>query len=177
MGEKIVTIDGRTNPAYLALEALERIVDSRNGLAISEDSFHYVATQIPDFSEDEPDYEIRSMSDLKKYAIDHGFVIEDIGGVLQAEPSLMRDESVLSPDSDAVVLDGFLTRWRRRRMTAESRLFSACCVQPFLNSLHGANCTFTSSRRLASPAKFRASKGKEISAFMTAPRWSGVRAC
>lgn len=107
MREKIVTIDGHTNPAYLALEALERLVDGRNGLAISEDSFHYVATQIPDFSEDEPDYEIRSMSDLRKYAIDHGFVIEDIGGVLQAEPSLMRDESVHSPASDAIVLDGF----------------------------------------------------------------------
>lgn len=106
MNHVVTTIDGHTNAAYLALEILKDFQERKAVSTINDESFYYVATQIPDFSEEEPSYDINTMEDLTKYALDHGFVIEQINGVIEAATKdNWRDAESLNPEPEGI--DGF----------------------------------------------------------------------
>lgn len=102
MNNVIVTVDGHTNAAYLALEALEKLCEGMIDVTIDEYSFQHVATQVPDFSEDELSYEIQTMADLARYALHHGFTIESRHKVFKASVSETYVEVPAKPVSEPV---------------------------------------------------------------------------
>lgn len=84
MNECIVTFDGHTNPALLALEVLERLRQGSTDATINQDSFRYVATLIPDFRDTGPVNDIETMESLHAFAFEYGFLIKRLGTSIEA---------------------------------------------------------------------------------------------
>lgn len=107
MSDVVTTVEGHTNAAYLALELLKQFQEETFDAEIDEESFHIVATHIPDFSEDEPSYDIDTMDDLENYAFDHGFTIERAHGVIKAVTNNFWEENSDRAESKSMGIDGF----------------------------------------------------------------------
>lgn len=90
MNDFIITFNGHTNPALLALEVLERLRGGEIGTSINEESFRYVATLIPDFRDTAIVSDIDTIEDLNAFAFEYGFLIRKIGSSIEALTNEMR---------------------------------------------------------------------------------------
>lgn len=84
MNDFIITVDGHTNPALLALDVLERLMLGTTDAVINEESFRYVATLIPDFQDSADPSDIDTMAQLDAFAFEYGFLIRQMGSSVEA---------------------------------------------------------------------------------------------
>ena len=99
MNDFIITVDGHTNPALLALDVLERLTHGTTGAVINEESFRYVATLIPDFRDTALVSDIETIEDLNAFAFEYGFLIRRIGSSIEALTPEMRHGQPAASDS------------------------------------------------------------------------------